>query len=135
MILLSKWKERIKMKYVKQFFLILVITFMGEVLHEVLPFPVPASIYGLVLMFAGLSFGVISPGKVKETGGYLIEIMPMMFIPAAAGLLVAWPLLRPVFVPVALITLLTTVFVMVVTGRVAQFILDRDDKKEDDKNA
>ena len=38
-------KTRI-MKYLHQFLLILAISFMGELLKEVLPFPVPASIYG-----------------------------------------------------------------------------------------
>ena len=40
------------MKYFKQFLIILSVSFLGEVLHALLPLPVPASIYGLVLMLA-----------------------------------------------------------------------------------
>ena len=44
------------MKYFRQFFIILAISFVGEILHMVLPLPVPASIYGLVLMLLALAW-------------------------------------------------------------------------------
>ena len=46
------------MKYVKQFGIILLISFAGEALNYLLPLPVPASIYGLVLMFLCLQLRV-----------------------------------------------------------------------------
>ncbi len=104
------------MKYLRQFCIILLLSFLGEGLHIILPLPVPASVYGLVLMLAALQTGILKTHQVRETAGFLIEIMPVMFIPAAAGLLNAWGVLKPVFVPVAVITAVTTVFVMAVTG-------------------
>ena len=47
------------MKYLRQFLLILLISFIGELLHEVLPLPVPASVYGFAILFIGLLSGVI----------------------------------------------------------------------------
>ena len=38
------------MKYIYQLFIILVVTFVGELLHYFIPIPVPASIYGLIIM-------------------------------------------------------------------------------------
>ena len=70
------------MKYLRQFLLILLISFIGELLHEVLPLPVPASVYGFAILFIGLLSGVIKLAHVKDTGKLLIEIMPVMFIPA-----------------------------------------------------
>ena len=61
---------------------------------------------------------------------FLIEIMPVMFIPAGVGLLEAWPSLRPVWIPVVVISSVTTIIVMVVTGRAAQRIIGKE-KKED----
>ena len=75
------------MKYLRQFLLILLISFIGELLHEVLPLPVPASVYGFAILFIGLLSGVIKLAHVKDTGKLLIEIMPVMFIPAGVGLL------------------------------------------------
>ena len=66
--------------------------------------------------------------QVGAAADFLIEIMPVMFIPAAVGLLDAWPSLRPVWLPVILITVITTVIVMAVTGRVTQHIIRRSNK-------
>lgn len=111
------------MKYVRQFCIILLLSFMGELLYELFPFPVPASVYGLVLMLAALGSGLLKVEQVKETVSFLVEIMPVMFIPAGVGLMSSWGVLKPVLLPVAVITVLTTVIVMAVTGRVTQAII------------
>ena len=118
------------MKYIKQFILILAISFAGELLKYLLPLPVPASIYGMVLMFAGLLTGVIKLEHVRETGKFLIETMPLMFIPAGVGLMSSWSTLKPLLIPVAVITVVPIVTIMVASGHVAQFILKREEKKE-----
>lgn len=117
------------MKYIKQFILILAISFAGELLKFLLPLPVPASIYGMVLMFAGLLTGVIKLEHVRETGKFLIETMPLMFIPAGVGLMSSWGTLKPLLIPVSVITVVTIVTVMVVSGHTAQFVLKREEKK------
>ena len=111
------------MKYIRQFVIILFISFIGEALKYVLPLPIPASIYGLVLMFVLLETKVLKVEAVQEAGKFLIEIMPPMFIPAAVGLIVTWSDLKVILVPVLVITCITTVFVMVVTGRTAQAVM------------
>ena len=63
--------------------------------------------------------------QVKDAADFLIEIMPVMFIPAAAGLLESWAFLKPIWGPVAFITVLTTIIVMAVTGRVTQYMIRR----------
>ena len=109
------------MKYIKQITVIMLISFAGEGLHALLPLPVPASIYGLVLMLALLISGILPLSKVEETADFLVSIMPVMFIPAAVGLLGAWGILRPVLLPVGVITAAVTVIVMAVTGGLTQF--------------
>ena len=120
------------MKYMKQFILILTISFVGELLKYLLPLPVPASIYGMVLMFLALLTGVIKLEHVRETGKFLIEIMPLMFIPAGVGLMSSWSTLKPLLLPVAVITVVTIVTVMVASGHTAQFILKREEKRGED---
>ena len=121
------------MKYFRQFFFFLSISFAGEILHMVLPLPVPASIYGLVLMLLALVTGIVKIEQVKDTAIFLIEIMPVMFIPAAVGLLDSWSVLRPTIVPVIVITVLTTIIVMVVTGRVTQNVIRKGREKEENE--
>lgn len=119
------------MKYIKQFCIILLFSFLGEILHAVLPLPVPASVYGLVLLLGALCMGVIRTEQIREISKFLIEIMPVMFIPAAVGLLTAWEVLQPICLPVILITVLTTVLVMAVTGLVTQGIIRKGKKGEE----
>ena len=118
------------MKYLKQVSIILFITFLGELLHVLLPLPIPASVYGLVLMLAALCSGLVKVDHVKDTAVFLIEIMPVMFIPAGVGLLNAWSALKPIWVQICITTVLTTVIVMAATGLVTQAILRWEKKKE-----
>lgn len=110
------------MKYIKQLTIIMIISFAGELLRHLLPLPVPASIYGLVIMLAALMCRILPLSKVEETADFLVSIMPVMFIPAAVGLLDAWEGLGPVL-PVAIITVVTTVVVMAITGRLTQLFM------------
>lgn len=75
----------------------------------------------------------ISLDAVKDTGKFLIEIMPIMFIPTAVGLVEAWSVLQPICVEVIITTLVTTVIVMGVTGRITQYFIRRGQKKEENE--
>ena len=108
------------MKFLRQFMIILLLSFLGEVLKMFIPLPIPASVYGLVLMLLCLVTGILKTSQVKEAAFFLIEIMPVMFIPAAAGLIDSWKVLQPLLLPI-----LITIFVMVVTGKIAQMIAQK----------
>ena len=110
------------MKYLKQFSIILAISCLGELLSLWIPAPIPGSIYGIVLLFLGLVTKLIPLDAVKDTGHFLVEIMPVMFIPAAAGLLESWELIASSWVSYLLLILVTTVAVMGVAGRVTQLL-------------
>ena len=118
------------MKYLRQFLLILFISFLGELLKYLLPLPIPASIYGMVILFIGLLSGIIQLDAVKDVGKFLIEIMPVMFIPAGVGLMALWGTLKPVLVPVSVITVVALVAVMGATGRVSQCVIKKSKAKE-----
>ena len=111
------------MKYLKQFGIIIFISFIGELLHSMIPLPVPASIYGLVIMLLALMSGLLKLADVKETAALLIEIMPVMFIPAAVGLMDSWDSIRPQLIPYAVITVVSLVVVMAVAGQATQAVL------------
>ncbi|NBI89772.1 CidA/LrgA family protein [Lachnospiraceae bacterium] len=117
------------MKYLKQFGIILLISFIGELLHAFLPLPVPASIYGIVILFLCLECKAIKVADIKETSAFLIEIMPIMFIPAAVGLMDSWQIIKPSLVSYGVITVVTTIAVMAVSGKAVQFMMHRREKK------
>ena len=115
--------RRYIMKFIRQFLIILFISFLGEALKYLLPLPIPASIYGLVLLFLALQFQIIQLSAVKDAANFLIDIMPLMFIPAGVGILESWDALQPVLFPVIVIILVSTVLVMAVSGKVTQGLM------------
>lgn len=114
------------MKYIIQLFIIFGITFTGEILHEFIPLPIPASIYGLLLMLICLKTKVVKLEHIKDAGSFLLDIMPVMFMPAAVGLITIWKDVAHTVVPIIIITLLTTVFVMAATGKMTDFVLKKN---------
>ena len=117
------------MKFIQQLSIILFISFLGEGLNWILPLPIPASVYGLILMLIALQFHIVQLEQVQDTARFFIEIMPVMFIPAGVGLLNSWNVLQPICIPVILITLLTSIIVMGVTGQVTQQMIQKGKKK------
>lgn len=105
--------------------IILLVSFAGELLKYVIPLPVPASIYGLVILFILLETGVLKLSAVKDTSVFLIEIMPLMFIPAGVGLMESWGDLNSMLVEVIVIILISTVLVMGISGKVTELVLKR----------
>lgn len=120
------------MKLLKQFLIILAISFVGEILKYLLPLPVPASIYGMVILFIGLLTGPIPLNSVRSAGKFMIEIMPVMFIPAGVGLMSSWGNLKPVLVPVIVITVVALLTVMIATGHVSQLVIRMQKRKRAD---
>lgn len=118
------------MKYIREFGIIIVISLIGELLNYLIPLPIPSSIYGLVIMFLCLHFKIVKIADVKKTAVFLIEIMPLMFIPAAVGIIESWDIIKLNVIAYAIITIVSTVLVMAVAGRVTQWVI-RHSKKGD----
>ena len=111
------------MEYLKQFSIIIIVTFVGIILSVVLPLPIPASIYGLVILLFLLLSGILKLEAVKDVSKLLIQLMPIMFIPAGVGLITAWSKLSPILIPVGVITFLTTFIVMIISGKFTEHIM------------
>ena len=103
------------MKLIFEFARIAAFCFTGEVCHLVLPLPIPASVYGLMLLLAAL---------------FLTGIFPLLFVPAAAGVMDLWADLQAMLVPVLLALIPITILVMTVSGCVTQRLAERKEKKQ-----
>ncbi len=123
------------MKYIKQSAVILGITWVGEWMSETLPLPVPAGVYGLFLMLIFFCTGVLRVEQVEEAGNFLLDIMPVLFVPAAVGLMESYEQIQRVLAPMMVICVVSTIVVMVVTGKVADGIMGRKDKEKRGKKA
>ena len=114
------------MKYLSQFAIIVCISFVGEILNRLLPLPVPASIWGFLLLFMLLKLKVLKLRYVKDAGDFLLDLMPVMFVPPSVGVMTAAPIMKKWGVQFCAIAVLTTFCVIVVSGRVAQFFIRLD---------
>ena len=128
-------KERFATKYIFQFARILAFCFLGEILHHVLPLPVPASVYGLVLLLLALNFRLIKLEDVKEVGTYLTGIFPLLFVPAAAGVMELWAEMGEMLLPILIAIIPVTVLVMVSAGKTTQALTGRKNKEADNDAA
>ena len=118
-----------KVKYIFQFARITAFCLAGEILAVVLPLPIPASVYGLLLMVVALKTGVLKLDQVRETGLFLTGIFPLLFVPAAAGVVELGSQLMDLLLPAVLAIVPITALVMAVTGMVAQKCAGRKEHK------
>ena len=111
------------MKYIRQLALVLAVSFLGETLNRVIPLPIPASIYVLVMMFLLLESGLVKFEKVEATTVFLKNTLVVTLIPSAVGVMAAWDVLEPILLPAVLIIVVTNVLVLAVSGHVSQAIV------------
>lgn len=111
------------MKIAKEAGIIMAMTFLGEALNHFLPFPIPAGVYGLFILLLCLCMGWIRLEQVEATGNFMLDVMPMLFIPAAVGLMESYVDFQDQLVPLLVTVVVSTVVVMGVTGAVAQLMI------------
>ena len=117
------------MKYLPQFLIIMGFTLLGEALQRLIPLPIPASVYGLALLFAALCLKLIRLDQVKEAGGFLTSIMSVLFVAPAVGIAEDWHLVADRMVPIFLLMIGTTVLTFGISGRITQALMrKRGDK-------
>lgn len=117
------------MKYLHQIMLICLFSFLGEVLHALIPWPIPASIYGMALLFFALSLKLIRVEQVKDAGSFLVSFLPVLFVAPIVSLQDCWEQLKVYLVPIMLILLGSTVLCFAVSGRVTQWYIARKERR------
>lgn len=119
------------MKYLSQFLIILGFTFLGEALQRILPLPIPAAVYGLVLLFLALCAGLVKVSQVKETGTFLTSLLPVLFVSPTVGIVEDWSLIRPQLLPICLLIAASTVVTLGISGSIVQRNLKKGDREDD----
>ncbi len=118
------------MKYLHQAVTIAAITFVAEIVKYFVPLPVPASIYGLVLLFVLLKSGVLKLEQIEDVGGLLLEWMPLLLVPASVSFLTVLDTIQGMLLPVLVMGFVGTTVVMIVTGGVSQWVIRRKEKDD-----
>lgn len=117
------------MKYLSQFLIIMGFTLAGEALQLIIPLPIPASVYGLSLLFLALCFRIVKVEQVKQTGAFLTSLLPLLFVPSVVGIAQDWAVIQPRLLSICLLILSTTAVTFGVSGRLAQALKKRKEGK------
>ncbi len=118
------------LKYIKQILIILLFSFLGELLAKAIPLPIPAAIYGFILLFLSLFIGLVKESDISETASFLISGMGILFVAPAVNILSYFGLIAPALVPICIIVVSSTFVVFGVSGLVTQAFLKKGDKND-----
>lgn len=118
------------MKYISQVLYILLFSLLGEILQVIVPLPIPAAIYGIILLLIALWTGLLKEEKISDAAGFLISIMPILFVTPAVKILQYWELISDCLGQIITIMVVSTFVVFTVSGLVAKVFR----KKEDQEN-
>ena len=102
-----------------------------KVLQRVVPLPIPASVYGIAALFLSLCFGLVKVEQVKEVGGFLTSILPVLFVAPIVGILENWAQIRGLLLPMILLVLASTALTFGISGRIAQALMKKGGKNRD----
>lgn len=119
------------MKYLTQLLYILLFTGLGELLQYLIPLPIPAAIYGLVLMLIALCTGLLKPEKIADTARWLITIMPFLFVAPAVNILKHWGIVQSELLAICVIMVVSTIVVFAVSGLVTKLLLKKEAEEND----
>lgn len=120
------------MKYLMQFGIISGITLIGYILNQVLPLPVPASVWGMVLLFVFLCCGIVKLNQVEQAADFLLSIMTVMFVPVGAGLIENYGGIKNEIFSIFAVIILSTLICFFITGHVSQFIIRHQTKNKEE---
>ena len=124
------------MTYILSLGIIVLFSFLGEVLKAIIPLPIPANIYGMILLFLALCFKIIKVERINTVAHYLISIMLMFFIMPAVSIMDSFNLIKDNLISILIAIIVPTIAVVVVSALVTQWIEKiscKKEKKEDIK--
>ena len=112
-------------KYIRQMSVIFLFSFLGELCRFLIPYPIPASIYGMVLLFAALALKIVPVDAVIDSGKLLVSILSVLFVAPTVNIVASIDVIKNHIPAILVILIATTVFSLVVSGLVTQLLLRR----------
>lgn len=105
--------------------LLLVCQLVGEAIHRFLAIPLPGSVIGLALLLVWLAVVRRDQTDLGKVTGWLTVHMPLMFVPAAVGLMEESHLLARYGLAIAVAMVVSTLLTIVVTALVFTWAVRR----------
>lgn len=122
------------MKILKQAAIIAAVCAAAELIKYLLPLPIPASVYGLILMLLALLTGLLRPEQIETVADFLIVIMPVLFVAPTIALVANLDRLLSLALPVLLLGIIGTALVIGLGGKAAEAVGRREQKRREEKH-
>lgn len=116
------------MKLIEQITIVFGIYFLGELLSKTFHLPIPGNVLGMVILLGCLYKGIIKVDKINNITNFLLDNLSFLFLPGGVALISILSILKENLLPIAFITLASTVIILVSTGAIVQFLIRRASK-------
>lgn len=113
------------MKFIRQLLWIILFSCLGELCRFLIPYPIPASVYGMVLMFAALATHILPLEEVRDAGGFLVSFLPVLFIAPTVNIISCWDAIKQDILPIVVVMIVPTILTFGVSGLVTQWFIRR----------
>lgn len=117
------------MKLLRQLLIISSICLAGELLNKWLGIPLPGNVLGMIILLVCLLAGVVTLKMIKEISDFLLDHLAFFFLPAGVGLLGCMNVIGENWGGLLIITVVSTIAVMLVTGYTVQFFKNINNKQ------
>lgn len=104
------------MKIIYQIGIIFSICWLSEIVEALLPFDFPASVIGMILLFALLAARILKVEHVQEKSDFLLSNMAFFFVPAGVSIINYFDVLKNSVVQLIIICVVSTVVTFAVTA-------------------
>lgn len=116
------------MRIMMQLAIVFALCLLGEVIAQVLPFPFPASIIGMILVFLVLCQGQLKVYHIRKQTDFLLDNMAFFFIPAAVSIMDNLHYMQGRLVQIILICFISTITTFALTAWSVQLTIKMQNK-------
>jgi len=110
------------MKLLRQFTIILVICFLGEVINKLFKIPIPGNVIGMILLLLSLMCGIIKLEHIEKVSEFLLSHLSFFFVPVGVGIISCLNVMKGEWLPILAIIVMSTIVVMATTGIIVQYL-------------
>ena len=111
-----------KQTLLKEFSIILIIYFLGELIQKISGLPIPGNVMGMLILFLGLYTGIIKLKMIGKISDFLLDNLAFFFLPAGVSLITCFALLEGKWTAVLGVSLISTVVTLGVTGLTVELV-------------
>lgn len=122
------------MEIIVQIGIIFGVCLTGQLISSCLPFAVPASVVGMLLLLLLLCLQILKPHQIEKKSSFLLKNMAFFFIPAGVNIIENYNYVKDSVLPLFLVCLITTVLTFAVTAKTVLLVIKLQEKARKNQN-